>query len=178
MPLLSFPKSLNWSPGLQHTPFKLGNSTQTIQLFTVYPKTAVLFCFILMRLFFSSFLELKQSRIIWTVPGKGQQCGQEPWSSAGSAENRRAVKNALRIRADTKPENGNIFAEVLVVLILKEHMRLWKKNPRKSENSLFFKENILMSLPPAKAETDSVTYPVKYASGTLWCWHFLTWFLT
>lgn len=36
----------------------------------------------------------------------------------------RAVRNALRIGADTKPENGNISAEVLTIFILKEHMRL------------------------------------------------------
>lgn len=117
-----------------------------MQLFTAYPKIAVLsflvllICFILIRVLSSSFLEFKQSRIIWAVPGKGQQCGGEPWGSAGSAENRRAVRNALRIRADTKPENGNTFAEVLVVLILKEHMRL-QKRPKKSETSLFFKES-------------------------------------
>lgn len=48
----------------------------------------------------------------------------KPWRSAGSAENRRAVRKAIRIGAVTKPENGNIFAEVLIVFILKDHVTL------------------------------------------------------
>lgn len=124
-----------------------------MQLFTVYPKIValsflvLLICLILIRVLSSSFLEFKQSRIIWAVPGKGKQCGGEPGSSAGSAENRRAVRNALRIRADTKPENGDIFAEVLIVFILKENMRLKKKKTKQNNLKTHFssRKNLLMN---------------------------------
>lgn len=84
-----------------------------MQLLTVNPKIAtlsflvLLICFILIRVLSSSFLEFRQSRIVRAVPGKGQQCAGEPRSSA---ENRRAERNAHRIRAE--PKNGNTFAEV------------------------------------------------------------------
>lgn len=74
------------------------------------------------------------------MPGKRHQCEGEP----GSAEKRRAEKTALRIRADTKTENGNIFAEVLTVFILKEHMRF--STIKQSENSLFFQEKSIHEL--------------------------------
>lgn len=90
-----------------------------MQVFTAYPKIAVLsffgflICCILIRVLSSSLLEFKQRQDYLgsgkekAVPGKGKS-----WSSAGSAENRRAIRNALRIGADIKLENGNNFAEV------------------------------------------------------------------
>lgn len=53
--------------------------------------------------------------------GKEQWCGRKPWKSAGSAENRRTLRKVIRIGAVTKPENGTIFAKVLIVFILKDH---------------------------------------------------------
>lgn len=79
------------------------------------------------RVLSSPFLEFKWRQDYWSSgkekgkTGKEQQCGQKPWKSAGSAENRRALRKVIRIGAVTKPENDIIFAEVLIVFILKDH---------------------------------------------------------
>lgn len=94
-----------------------------MQLFPVYPKISVLSVLVpltrsvLIRAS-SSFLEFKQRQDYLGSgkekgePGKEQWCGGKLRRSAGPAENRRAVRKAIRIGAVTKPENGNIFAEV------------------------------------------------------------------
>lgn len=93
-----------------------------MQLLTVYAKISVLSLLVpLTRSVLisasSSFLEFKQRQDYLGSgkkgePGKEQWCGGKPRRSAGPAENRRAVRKAIRSGAVTKPENGNIFAEV------------------------------------------------------------------
>ena len=126
--LLNFSKSsLNWSLELLYAPFRLRSSFQTTQLFTVYPKISELSPFVplvhsvLIRFSSSSLLEFKQRQDYLGSgkengePGKEQWCGGKSWRSTGSAENRKAARKAIRIVAMTKPENSNIFAEVLIV---------------------------------------------------------------
>lgn len=54
---------------------------------------------------------------------KEQWCGGVSRRSAGSALNRRAVavRKTIRTEAVRKSGNGSIFAEVLIIFILKDH---------------------------------------------------------
>lgn len=92
-----------------------------MQLFTAYPKISVLnllvplTCSVLIRVSSSSFLQFKWRRDYLGSgkekgeAGKARWCGGKPWRSAGSAENRRAVRKVIRIGAVTKTENGYIL---------------------------------------------------------------------